>query len=45
MDEGIVFYDKDTGVDQATSSVAYAPLLAATLLGVGAVLAVVISRT
>jgi hypothetical protein len=45
VDEGIVFYDKETGVDQATSSVAYAPLLAATLLGVGAVLAVVISRT
>ncbi len=45
VDEGIVFYDEKTGEDFSTSSVAYAPLLAATLLGVGAVLAVLVART
>jgi hypothetical protein len=40
-----VFYDRETGEDYSTSSLAYAPLIAATLLGVGAVLALLVART
>ena len=40
-----MFYDKETGQDYSTSSIAFAPLLAATLLGVGAVLALVVARS
>jgi hypothetical protein len=45
VDRGIVFYDEATGKDLTTSNLAYAPLLAATLAGVGAVLYVLVTRT